>query len=179
MSTMNTYISFLRGVNVGGKNKVKMKDLVTHLQETDMQKVQFYLQSGNIFFESNTKDLKIINELISETILKYFLLRIEVVTLPKEQVKLIFENYPFKNIPQENIYFGFWNDFSNLAPSHDTSINIHTVNNDEYCITHNMVYMNIHPPYHKTKLTTAFFDSKFKISVTTRNYNTVKALIDM
>ncbi|QAY68426.1 DUF1697 domain-containing protein [Paenibacillus protaetiae] len=49
---MAVYIALLRGINVGGKNKVKMADLKAALEQEGFHHVQTYIQSGNIVFES-------------------------------------------------------------------------------------------------------------------------------
>ncbi|WP_312876232.1 DUF1697 domain-containing protein [Paenibacillus alginolyticus] len=49
---MTVYIGFLRGINVGGKNKIKMADLKKTLEAAGLAKVQTYLQSGNVLFMS-------------------------------------------------------------------------------------------------------------------------------
>lgn len=47
------YISLLRGINVGGKNKVEMNRLKTLLESMDFKEVATYINSGNIIFQSN------------------------------------------------------------------------------------------------------------------------------
>lgn len=49
---MAGYAAFFRGINVGGKNIVKMKDLVKLFTDLGFEKVKSYLQSGNVVFES-------------------------------------------------------------------------------------------------------------------------------
>ena len=46
------YILLLRGINVGGKNKVSMSDLKVLLTELGLEDVDSYINSGNIFFRS-------------------------------------------------------------------------------------------------------------------------------
>ncbi|MET3508083.1 DUF1697 domain-containing protein [Halalkalibacter oceani] len=50
---MESYVVYLRGINVGGKNKIKMADLRTCLHENGCQNVQTYIQSGNIVLQSD------------------------------------------------------------------------------------------------------------------------------
>jgi len=49
---VNTYIVLLRGINVGGKNIIKMKDLVALLEDLGAKQVKTYIQSGNVVFQS-------------------------------------------------------------------------------------------------------------------------------
>jgi uncharacterized protein (DUF1697 family) len=50
------YVALLRGINVGGNNRVPMADLRTCLEESGRQNVSTYIQSGNALFESSKKD---------------------------------------------------------------------------------------------------------------------------
>lgn len=53
---MNTYIAFLRGINVGGRNSLPMKQLVSILENIGARNVKTYIQSGNAVFQSAEKD---------------------------------------------------------------------------------------------------------------------------
>lgn len=48
---MKKSIALLRGINVGGYNKVKMQDLKEMFLNTGFQNVETYIQSGNIVFD--------------------------------------------------------------------------------------------------------------------------------
>jgi uncharacterized protein (DUF1697 family) len=47
---MQTYIALLRGINVGGHNKLPMKALRGLLENLGLQNVQTYIQSGRVFY---------------------------------------------------------------------------------------------------------------------------------
>src|SRR5271157_5753759 len=49
---MSTYISMLRGINVGGQKSIRMAELIRLYQALDIATVKTYLQSGNVVFES-------------------------------------------------------------------------------------------------------------------------------
>lgn len=50
---MAVYIALLRGINVGGKNKIKMAELREPLKATGLENIRTYIQSGNILFQSD------------------------------------------------------------------------------------------------------------------------------
>jgi len=54
---MNTCIALFRGINVGGKNSLPMKELVVILENAGVRKVRTYIQSGNAVFQSGEKNL--------------------------------------------------------------------------------------------------------------------------
>jgi uncharacterized protein (DUF1697 family) len=49
---MNTYVAFLRGINVGGNTLVSMKELAAICTQTGFENVRTYLNSGNVIFQS-------------------------------------------------------------------------------------------------------------------------------
>lgn len=46
------YVALLRGINVGGRNKISMADLRGIFEDADFRNVSTYIQSGNVAFES-------------------------------------------------------------------------------------------------------------------------------
>jgi uncharacterized protein (DUF1697 family) len=51
------YAALFRGINVGGKNIVKMTDLKKMFMDSGFESVRSYIQSGNIVFETDgTRD---------------------------------------------------------------------------------------------------------------------------
>lgn len=63
---MKRYIVLLRGINVGGKNLVPMKALVTLLQSHQYQQVSYYIQSGNLILTYTQHPALDIQSLIAE-----------------------------------------------------------------------------------------------------------------
>ncbi|MDF2636607.1 MAG: cytoplasmic protein, partial [Pelosinus sp.] len=61
---MIIYIALLRGINVGGKNMIKMADLKHMFEALGLCRVETYIQSGNIIFESeeNEETLRVMIE---------------------------------------------------------------------------------------------------------------------
>lgn len=48
---MGNYVVLLRGVNVGGKNKLVMNDLCQQVTDMGFVNVKTYINSGNLFFQ--------------------------------------------------------------------------------------------------------------------------------
>ena len=53
MELITTYIALLRGINVGGNNKLPMKKLVTVLEGLGLENIRTYIQSCNVVFDGN------------------------------------------------------------------------------------------------------------------------------
>ena len=52
---MNTYVALFRGINVGGKNILPMKELTAVLEGLGSSNVQTYIQSGNVVFQTTKR----------------------------------------------------------------------------------------------------------------------------
>ena len=60
---MKRYSLLVRGINVGGKNKVVMAELRQELTELGLEKVETYINSGNIFFTSTAPKAQLVEKL--------------------------------------------------------------------------------------------------------------------
>ena len=63
---MTRYALLVRGINVGGKNKVVMAELRQELTNLELEKVESYINSGNIFFTSTDSKSQLIEKMINE-----------------------------------------------------------------------------------------------------------------
>ena len=52
---MTTWIALFRGINVGGRNILPMKELVRDLQSLGLEDVKTYIQSGNAVFRATER----------------------------------------------------------------------------------------------------------------------------
>ena len=90
------YVVLLRGINVGGKNKVPMTDLRQRLEELGFRNVSTYIASGNAIFESDqTADE--IKAQIEKALPESFKLDdelIKVLVLTRGQLQAVIDNKP-------------------------------------------------------------------------------------
>lgn len=96
MRVMNTYVVLMRGINVGGKNKVPMADLRKCLDELGFSNVSTYIASGNIILDSDKKPDEI-KPLIENALIKNFKLDsdlIKVLVLTHDQLQKVVSNRP-------------------------------------------------------------------------------------
>jgi len=93
---MNTYLILLRGINVGGKNKVPMAELKKCLEQLEFTDVSTYIASGNAIVKS-TKSAHDVKTQIEAMLPKCFKLDselIKVLVLSHEQLKAVVGNKP-------------------------------------------------------------------------------------
>jgi uncharacterized protein (DUF1697 family) len=90
------YLALLRGINVGGKNKVPMAELKACFEELGCTNVQTYIASGNVIFESNKSPAELTEE-IQETLPKKFKLDselIKILVLSHDQLQEVIDQAP-------------------------------------------------------------------------------------
>jgi len=93
---MNRYVLLLRGINVGGKNKIPMKDLKKCLEELGFTEVVTYIASGNVILRSD-KSAEKVKALVEEALPKNFKLDselIKVLVLARSQLQSVIDNKP-------------------------------------------------------------------------------------
>jgi len=91
---MTIYIALLKGINVGGHNKIIMAQLKNSLNQLALQNIRTYIQSGNIIFESNEceEDLQ---KKIQDKINEDFGIFTTVVIRTAEELRQIVRQCPF------------------------------------------------------------------------------------
>lgn len=93
---MGKYVALLRGINVGGKNKIKMAELRAAMERLGLSEVQTYIQSGNILFESDD-DEQTLRIMIEQMIEQKFGLSIPTILRTSDELQEIVRNCPFSN----------------------------------------------------------------------------------
>jgi hypothetical protein len=86
------YVLLLRGINVGGKNKVSMADLKDAIAYLGYKNVITYINSGNIIFDT-TENIGVVNDKISQ-ILNSYPFKINKVILTKQEYIEELKNLP-------------------------------------------------------------------------------------
>jgi uncharacterized protein (DUF1697 family) len=69
---MTTWITLFRGINVGGRNILPMKELKALLEDLGCADVRTYIQSGNVVFRHNEREATSLSQTISQAVLNRF-----------------------------------------------------------------------------------------------------------
>jgi uncharacterized protein (DUF1697 family) len=88
------YVALLRGINVGGKNKVGMKQLALALEQAGFLDVSTYINSGNIFFSDEHDSTLNLQKKIEKLIADEFGLNIKALVLDKPSIDVIVDAIP-------------------------------------------------------------------------------------
>jgi uncharacterized protein (DUF1697 family) len=173
---MPQYVGLLRGVNVGGHNKVKMVDLKAQLEEAGCSDVITYIQSGNIILRSNLASSEVAT-LMETTIHTHFGLTIPTVVLTAEAFGNVVQECPFTTEMQaqasesdvEQLYVAF---LTSPATADEINALKSAATGDEqlWVSPHqNALYLRLPNGIRETKLFTRFPKT---VSTTVRNWRT-------
>lgn len=90
---MKKYVALLRGINVGGKNIIKMSDLKLCFEKAGFLHVSTYIQSGNVLFQAEgQKDA--LERKVENMLHKKFKHAIKVIVIAESSLKRVVNNAP-------------------------------------------------------------------------------------
>lgn len=176
---MTTHLALLRGINVSGHNMMKMEALKTMLENIGFQNVRTYLQSGNVFVESEEEASKV-GFMIKQEIFKVFGHEVPTIVITKKDLELCFENNPFfkeKDIDTKKLYVAFVSTV--LKKENINDLKISQFKPDEASIDGNRIFIKYDIGAGKTRLEGKYIEKKLNVIVTMRNWNTVTNLLAM
>ena len=174
------YICLLRGINVSGKNSIKMDALIQTFENLGAQNVSTYIQSGNVVFEHSETKSRMLAQKISDQIYSDFGFEIPVLVLTTKKLQQVIDNNPF---PKENtkeisaLYVTFLSD--KPESKNEMAILNHKTEAEEIVFTEVAVYLYCPKGYGRTKLNNNFLENKLKVQATTRNWKTTLKLLEM
>jgi uncharacterized protein (DUF1697 family) len=91
---MNQYVALLRGINVGGKNLIKMTDLKACFESLGFKDVVTYIQSGNVLFSATESNQAKLRGIIEKALSKTFSYKLPIVIRSKKEMKEIVAQAP-------------------------------------------------------------------------------------
>ncbi|MDQ1512146.1 MAG: hypothetical protein QOG50_3990, partial [Actinomycetota bacterium] len=101
---MAAYVAMLRGINVGGKNKIKMADLEALFVGLGHADVITYIQSGNVVFKSPTKNASTLASVIEKRIARDFGLDVAIVLRTKADLGKVIAVNPFAGVDLAKVH---------------------------------------------------------------------------
>lgn len=180
MKKHKTYIALFRGINVGGKNSIKMEILKEVLINSPFIDVQTYIQSGNLIFKSEENDTRILSSSLENLMLKNFELHISILVLSIDKFKKILSENPFSPIDETNyskMYISFIKNEISLELIEKFAKK--TISDDKFHITKKTIYTFYNTKYSASKLNNNHYEKKLHCIATTRNWKTSLKLLEM
>ncbi len=173
---MKKQIALLRGINVSGQKKILMADLKVLFEKLGCSAIQTYIQSGNIVFHSEEKNLA---EKIKSAIKGKYDFDVPTLVLSLNELQRTIANNPFfTNEAEEKVlYITFLADLPQTELA--TALEENTFSPDEFKIIGKTVYLYCPNGYGKIKMNNNFIERKLKTQATTRNWKTVNKLVEL
>ncbi len=175
---MQVYVSFLRGVNVGGHNKIKMDALRDLYRRLGFQDPRTYVQSGNVVFGTKDKNLKA--QILEDAIEEAFGFRPGVVLRTTAELKQTVKRNPFAE--RDGINPGLLL-VSFLADTPDkqalAALRAIPPDPEELHIAGREIFIYFPNGMGRSKFPWASMDKILKTTVTGRNLRTVTTLLKM
>ncbi len=176
MNNSFQYAAFLRGINVGGRALIKMADLRRAFEKLEFGNVRSFLASGNIIFEAEQKDKRILSKTIESELKKILGKDINVMLRSREELRRIQSSEPFKGIkitPSIRLYVTFLSEKAKLRtitipytlPEEGLRI-LHAAPREVFSVI-NLSKGNGTPDL------MSLLEKEFGAGITTRNWNTV------
>jgi uncharacterized protein (DUF1697 family) len=175
---MKTYVALFRGINVGGKSMLPMKDLVTLLEDLGAQNVKTYIQSGNVVFQSEETNASLLSNDISVAIKMRRGLEPRVLLLEPRELERVVESNPFREAESEpktlHVYF-----LASVPPTPDLDALESLRGDDErFALKDGAFYLHAPDGIGRSKLA-ANAEKLLGVSATARNWRTVCKIVAM
>jgi uncharacterized protein (DUF1697 family) len=173
---MVTIISLLRGVNVAHR-RLKMSELAELYATLGFTNVRTYIQSGNVVFSNSQKDESHLAHRIHNAIRTKLRLDVTVFLRTPEELDRLVKKNPFTGNDQSRMHVTFLYTKPTQVPSDE--IAAVAAKDEKLSIFDREVFLFLPNGQGRTKLSNSFFEKLFKVPATTRNWNTVLALLEL
>jgi uncharacterized protein (DUF1697 family) len=176
---METYIGLLRGVNVGGHNKLPMKTLAALCEAQGCTGVETYIQSGNVVFRAGAKAAAGFAGKLKAQIKKELGFETTIILRTAAELRAISENNPYLSpkVDTKFLHVLFLNDEPNLTDV----VELSPVCDREEAFSLRGREIFLYLPYGsgRSKMASYPFDKKLRTVGSTRNWRTVLTLLEM
>jgi uncharacterized protein (DUF1697 family) len=176
-AAVNTFVALLRGINVGGKNRIPMTELKSSFAALGYEDVVTYIQSGNVVFRSSSSAERKTAAAIERRIAEEFGTEVTVVLRTPTELKSVAERNPFlkgKADPSK-LHVVFLTSrpkakaVAELDPGRSPP--------DEFKVHGREIYLHLPKGSGRSKLTIDYFERRLGVAATARNWNTVLKLL--
>ena len=169
------YVAFLRAINVGGNRVVKMDSLRGMFESLGFTNVGTYIQSGNVIFESPEADASTLEKRIESHLAQSLGFEVESFLRTMSEVAAIVENCPFEEKEGETVFIPLLH----VPPGRQTreALLALTTGTDSFAVQGREAYW-LRRDRDKSPFSNNLIEKTLGMSVTTRNLNTMKKILE-
>jgi uncharacterized protein (DUF1697 family) len=177
---MPVVVSLLRAVNVGGRNLIKMEALCALYSSLGLRDVQTYVQSGNVVFRSEARDIERLSGKIENAIEEDFGFRPAVISRTTAELREVIARNPFgarRDVEPNKLLVTFLTGIP-TREARASALQIECAP-EELCVEARELYIYYANGMGRPKLSVALLEKKLQVQGTGRNWNTVQRLLEL
>lgn len=173
------HVALLRGINVGGRNKLPMAELAALFEAQGCAGVRTYIQSGNVVFSAPEALVGSLGAAISARIDDAYAMVVPVVLRSAAELETVVEANPFlaRGADPAMLHVAFLSEEPD--PARVARLDPRRSPPDAFEVVGAHVYLHLPGGMGRTKLTNAWLDRGLGLVSTARNWRTVVQLATM
>lgn len=174
---MKTFVALLRGINVGGHNRLPMATLRQILETLDCHEVQTYIQSGNVVFDSK-RQASSLSKNMAAAIKESCGFEPQILVLEKTDFEQAARDNPFpvKDPDAKTLHMGFLETTPN-SPDLE-GLKLLASPSERFRLIGKVFYLHAPDGIGRSKLA-AKSEKLIGVPMTDRNWNTVGKILSM
>jgi len=176
---MTRWAALLRGINVGGANRLSMVELCATMDSLGFGNVVTHVQSGNVVFDTDVDHEAALAARIVEAIADRHALRVPVVLRSAEELADLAGRHPDveSGLDPKLLHVVLLD----RAPAAGTVADIDPARfePDRFTVGGRQVYVSYPDGSGRSKLTVEVFERAFGVTATARNLNTIRKLVEL
>lgn len=175
---MTTCIAFLRGINVGGKNRLPMKDLSSIFEDAGCADVRTYIQSGNVVFDCPALDTSELAGRVAREIEKHHGFRPPIFLLHLDELREVVGSNPYPEAVSEpkSLHLVFLDDVP--QGPHLDSLNALTSDCESFLLVGKTLFIHAPNGIARSKLFNGV-EKALQAKTTARNWRTVANVLEL
>jgi len=174
-----TYVALIRGVNVGGRNRISMAELRSAFSSLGHEDVSTLIQSGNVVFRSDAADVTAVAREIEQRLADDFGLDVSVLLRTPPELSQVAGANPF--LAGETDLSRLHVLFLGAAPAAGAVAGLDPSRSppDRFSVHGHEIYVHYPNGAGRSRLTVGYFESRLGVGATARNWNTVLKLAEL
>ena len=181
---MPKYVALLRGINVGGRNKVAMADLRGVAAAMGLAAATTYIQSGNLLFSCAEADTAELADLLESEIASRLDVRPAVIVLPRRELKQVIADNPYPDETNPRFLHAVFHR-DQVGHEHAAAVAAavqrarDTGGRDDAAVVGRTLFLHTPDGYGRSELAVQLARASAATAGTARNWSTVTKLMDM
>lgn len=173
------FVAFLRGINVGGRNRLPMSRLVEIFEAAGGTEVQTYIQSGNVLFRASAARARRVPSQVTSAIRSEFGFECPVLLRSESELKALLSDLPFDvNRDREStLHIVFLEE--EPSPERVRNLDADRSPPESFVVHGREIFISSPNGVARSKLTNAYFERVLGTPTTARNLKTTRTMLEL